>query len=118
MLVVTTENAVGYRVVKVLGTVFGISVRSRGFIGNALGNMRAVFGGNQQGFIDIVEETRQAAVADMMRSAADMGANAILMMRFDSGEFGSGKGQAMNEVVAYGTAAVLESGQESVSRAG
>jgi uncharacterized protein YbjQ (UPF0145 family) len=108
MLVVTTENVTGYRVTKVVGTVFGISVRSRSFIGNILGSWRAAMGGTQSGYAKMVEETRREAILDMMKSAAGIGGNAVVMMRFDSGEFGAGKGQAMNEVVAYGTAVIVE----------
>ena len=108
VLVVTTENVPGYRVVKVIGAVFGVSVRSRNVLGNALGSIRAVFGGHQGGYAKLVSANRDAAVVDMIAQAASAGANAIVMTRFDSGEFAAGRGQAMNEVVAYGTAVVLE----------
>ena len=108
VLVVTTENVPGYRVVRVLGTVFGVSVRSRNVFGNVLGSIRATFGGNQAGYAKLVSDNRDAAVENMMDQAEEAGANAVVMARFDSGEFAAGRGQAMNEVVAYGTAVVLE----------
>ena len=119
VLVVTTEHVPGYRVVRVLGTVFGVSVRSRNVFGNALGSFRAAFGGNQAGYAKLVSDNRDAAVEDMMNQAEEAGANAVVMSRFDSGEFAAGRGQAMNEVVAYGTAVVLEldPGQRAVSMA-
>lgn len=117
VLVVTTENVPGYRVVRVLGTVFGVSVRSRNVFGNVLGSIRATFGGHQAGYAKLVSDNRHAAVENMMDQAEEAGANAVVMARFDSGEFAAGRGQAMNEVVAYGTAVVLERdpGQRAVS---
>lgn len=118
VLVVTIENVPGYRVARILGTVFGVSVRSRNVFGNAIGSIRAAFGGNQAGYAKLVSDNREAALEDMMNQAEEAGANAVVMARFDSGEFAAGRGQAMNEVVAYGTAVVLEldPGQRAVSR--
>lgn len=105
---VTTETIHGFQIVRTLGTVYGISVKSRNFVGNALGNLRATFGGEQGGYANLVSATRQEAIASMLQQADGIGANAVVGMRFDSGEFDSGKGQSMEQVVAYGTAVVLE----------
>jgi uncharacterized protein YbjQ (UPF0145 family) len=108
MLIVTTENVRGYRVAKVIGLVFGVSVRSRSFFGDMLGSIKAALGGRQAGYVKMISENRTEAVKDMIWHAERVGANAIVMARFDSNEFGAGRGHAMNEVVAYGTAVVLK----------
>ena len=68
----------------------------------------AVFGGAQTGYINLVNQTRDEAIAALQAHAGSLGANAVLGMRFDSGEFDAGQGQAMNEITAYGTAVILE----------
>ena len=80
---------------------------SRSFIGNALGNIRAAFGGSQTGYAKMVAESRDEALGLLAEEAARLGANAIIAMRFDSGEFDAGRQQSMNEVTAYGTAVVV-----------
>ncbi|MBU2770124.1 YbjQ family protein [Acidithiobacillus caldus] len=105
---VTTETVHGFRIVQTLGTVFGTSVRSRNDIGNWMGNLRANFGGSQGGYAHLVSATRQEAISMMLQQADGIGANAVIGMRFDSGQFDSGKGQSMEQCVAYGTAVVLE----------
>jgi uncharacterized protein YbjQ (UPF0145 family) len=101
MLVVTTENVPGHRVDNVLGQVFGVVVRSRGIGGNFMASLRTVFGGEIVEYTQMLEEARRHATDRMVRNATAMGANAVVMMRFDS----SGIGQVMTEIVAYGTAA-------------
>lgn len=108
VLILTTNDCPGARVARVLGPVYGCSVRSRSLVGNLLGGLRAAFGGEQQGYAAVVIETREKAIAALADAARGLGADAVLAMRFDSGEFDSGQGQAMNEVVAYGTAVVFE----------
>lgn len=108
MLVVTTENIKGYEIKQVLGATFGVSVRSRNVFGNMFGNLRSIFGGSQTGFADMVAKTREDALQNMEQHAASLGANAVIMMRFDSSQFDSGQGGSMNEVSAYGTAVIIE----------
>ena len=108
ILVITTNEVPGARITRVIGPVYGTSIRSRTIIGNFLGGIRAVFGGAQTGYINLVNQTRDEAIAALQAHAASLGANAVLGMRFDSGEFDAGQGQAMNEVTAYGTAAIIE----------
>jgi uncharacterized protein YbjQ (UPF0145 family) len=103
MLIVTTENVPGRRVVAVKGEVFGIVVRSRGLLGNLLAGLRAIFGGEIHEYTTLLEEARRHAIDRLARNARMMGANAVVMMRFDSSEIG----QVMSEIVAYGTAVVL-----------
>lgn len=108
VLVVTTNEVANARIVRVIGPVFGTSVRSRSALGNALGSMRAAFGGSQGGYIRMLNETRAEAIEALKAHAASYGANAVVAMRFDSGEFDSGRGQSMAEITAYGTAAILQ----------
>ena len=107
MLVVTTENVPGFRVSKVLGQCFGVVVRSRGIGGNIVAGLRSIIGGEIPEYTQLLEEARRHAVDRLVRNATLMGANAVVMMRFDSSEIG----QTMSEIVAYGTAVILEPGE-------
>ena len=104
MIVVTTENLTGHRVREVKGQVFGVVVRSRGLAGNIMAGLRSIFGGEITEYTQLLEEARRHAVDRMVRNAQRMGANAVVMMRFDSAEMG----QTMSEIVAYGTAVVVD----------
>jgi uncharacterized protein YbjQ (UPF0145 family) len=104
MIVTTTENIPGHRVIESLGQVFGVVVRSRGLGGNIAAGLRSIFGGEIKEFTSLVEDTRKHAIDRLVQNATLMGADAVVMMRFDSGSIG----QVMNEVVAYGTAVRLE----------
>jgi uncharacterized protein YbjQ (UPF0145 family) len=104
MIVTTTENVPGHNVTRTIGQVFGVVVRSRGLGGNISASLRSIVGGEIPEYTRLVEDTRRHAIDRMIANATAMGANAVVMMRFDSGEIA----QAMNEVVAYGTAVVLD----------
>ena len=104
MLVATTETVAGHRVRQTLGQCFGVTVRSRGLGGNIMAGLRSIVGGEISEYSQMLEEARRHAVDRMVQNATLMGANAILMMRFDSSEIG----QTMSEIVAYGTAVVLD----------
>jgi uncharacterized protein YbjQ (UPF0145 family) len=104
MLVVTTENVPGYKVTRVIGQVFGVVVRSRGLGGDIVAGLRSLVGGEINEFTEMLEDARRHAIDRMIVNASMMQANAIIMMRFDGSEIG----QSMSEVVAYGTAAVIE----------
>jgi uncharacterized protein YbjQ (UPF0145 family) len=104
MLVTTTETIPGMRRTKTLGQVFGVVVRSRGLGGNIVAGLRSIVGGEIHEYTQLLEETRRQAVDRLVRNATTMGANAVVMMRFDSSEIG----QYMSEIVAYGTAVVME----------
>ncbi len=104
MMVVTTENIAGHRVVEVRGQCFGVVVRSRGLGGNIMAGLRSIVGGEISEYTQLLEEARRHAVDRLVQNATAMGANAVLMMRFDSAEIG----QTMSEIVAYGTAAIVE----------
>ena len=104
MIVVTTENIAGHRVVETRGQVFGVVVRSRGIGGNLMAGLRSIVGGEIHEYTQMLEEARRHALDRLVQNATAMGANAVVMMRFDSAEIG----QTMSEIVAYGTAVVLE----------
>jgi uncharacterized protein YbjQ (UPF0145 family) len=103
MIVTTTENVPDSEVVKTLGQVFGLTVRSRGIGGNIAALLKSLAGGEIRSYVKLNEDSRRQAIDRMVQNAAAMGANAVTMMRFDSSEMGAG----MAEIVAYGTARVL-----------
>ncbi|MDE2496904.1 MAG: YbjQ family protein, partial [Xanthomonadaceae bacterium] len=86
------------------GQVFGLVVRSRGIGGNVMAGLRSIVGGEISEYTQMLEEARRHATDRMVQNAQAMGANAVVMMRFDSSEIG----QTMSEIVAYGTAVVIE----------
>jgi uncharacterized protein YbjQ (UPF0145 family) len=104
MLVATTESIAGHRTVETKGTVFGVVVRSRGLGGNIAAGLRSLVGGEIKEYTIMIEEARRHAIDRMVENATAMGANAVTMMRFDSSEIG----QTMSEIVAYGTAVLVE----------
>jgi uncharacterized protein YbjQ (UPF0145 family) len=107
MIVTTTEHVPGQRVVDVKGQVFGLVVRSRGLGGNILAGLRSLGGGEIKEYTELLEASRRQALDRMIQNATVMGANAVVMMRFDGSELG----RSMSEIVAYGTAVVLETAQ-------
>lgn len=104
MIVVTTENVTGHRTVRMIGQCFGVVVRSRGLGGNIMAALRSLAGGEIHEYTQMLEEARRHALDRLVANATSMGANAVLMMRFDSAEIGN----TMSEIVAYGTAAIIE----------
>jgi uncharacterized protein YbjQ (UPF0145 family) len=104
MIVTTTENIPGARVVKTLGQVFGLTVRSRSLGGNIAAGLKSLVGGEIGSYVKLSEDSRRQALDRLVKNAASMGANAVTMMRFDSAEMGRG----MSEIVAYGTARVVD----------
>ncbi|HEX2818629.1 MAG TPA: heavy metal-binding domain-containing protein [Streptosporangiaceae bacterium] len=104
MVVTTTENIPGTRVVKTIGQVFGLTVRSRSLGGNIAAALKGLVGGEIGSYVKLNEDSRRQALDRMVQNAAAMGANAVTMMRFDSTEMG----RSMSEIVAYGTARIVE----------
>ena len=103
MIIATTENIAGYRTVETKGQVFGLVVRSRGLGGQVMASVRSLFGGEITEYTQLLEVARQHAIDRLIANATNMGANAVVMVRFDSSEIG----QQMSEIVAYGTAVVV-----------
>ena len=104
MIVATTENIAGHETVETKGQVFGLIVRSRGLAGNITAAFRSLGGGEIHEYTQMLEDSRRQAIDRMVENATAMGANAVTMMRFDSSEIG----QTMSEIVAYGTAVIVE----------
>ena len=103
MLISTTPTISGYRITSVIGAVFGVVVRSRGLGGNIMAGLRSLGGGEIHEYTQLLEQTRTEAVSRLAQRAEQLGANAIVSMRFDS----SAIGDIMSEIVAYGTAVTV-----------
>ena len=104
MIIATTNDLPGYRIVRVIGLVRGITVRSRSIIGNFGGALQSLVGGNLSIFTNLAEQARQEALNLMIAHAEQEGANAVIAMRYDSNEITDG----ITEVLAYGTAVRVE----------
>jgi uncharacterized protein YbjQ (UPF0145 family) len=104
MIVVTTPYLPGHRIVANKGMVFGLVVRSRGLGGNLMAALRSLGGGEIHEYTSLLEDTRRQALDRLVRNATIVGANAIISMRYDSSELSG----TMSEIVAYGTAVVVE----------
>ncbi|WP_020178148.1 heavy metal-binding domain-containing protein [Methylopila sp. M107] len=105
VIVVTTNDLPGYRIVEYLGVARGITVRSRSVVGNFVGSVQSIFGGQIGAFMELAEAARREAYDHLVSEARLMGANAVLAMRYDGNEITDG----VTEVLAYGTAVVVES---------
>jgi len=100
MIVTTSTSLEGYKVTDHLGVIRGITVRSRGIGGNFLGGLQTLVGGRNSVYTDLCEQSRQEAYDLMILHAQQVGANAIINMRYDANEIMQG----VTEVLAYGTA--------------
>jgi len=100
----TAFSITGYRIVRELGIVRGLTVRTRGVGGRFLAGISGVVGGKVDAYIDMCEQARGEALQHMIDHAQAMGANAVIGMRYDTTEIAEG----MDEVLAYGTAVVIE----------
>ncbi|RFZ85484.1 YbjQ family protein [Mucilaginibacter terrenus] len=103
-LITTSNNLEGYKIVKHLGVVRGITVRSRSVVGNFAGGLQSLFGGRLSVYVELCENAREEAYHLLIQHAQAMGANAIISMRYDANEVMQG----ITEVLAYGTAVVVE----------
>jgi uncharacterized protein YbjQ (UPF0145 family) len=103
-MVTTAFELPGYRVVRNLGLVRGITVRSRSIFGTLGASLQTIVGGNITLFEDMCEQTREQALDLMMEHAAEHGANAVIGVRYDANEVMQG----VTEVIAYGTAVQVE----------
>jgi uncharacterized protein YbjQ (UPF0145 family) len=102
-IMTTMEPPPGFVVEKVLGSCWGITVRSRSVVGTACAGCQTMFGGEITALTELANDARNQAMKRLEEHAKALGANAVLMMRFDSGELM----QNTNEIVAYGTAVRL-----------
>lgn len=104
MLIVTSDTIAGHEITEVKGECFGVIVRSRGLGGNLMAGLKSLAGGEIKQYTTMLEDSRKEALDRMVKNAQAMGANAIVTMRYDSSELS----QSMSEIVAYGTAVVVE----------
>lgn len=104
ILITTSTYLDGYKVVRQLGLVRGITVRSRSILGNMAGGFMTIFGGKSAIYTELCENAREEALQLMMHHANDLGANAIISMRYNANEVMNG----LTEVLACGTAVVVE----------
>jgi uncharacterized protein YbjQ (UPF0145 family) len=102
MIVATTNDLAGHKIVRNLGVVRGIVVRSRSIVGNIGASIQSLFGGNITLYTSLCERARSDAYELMIQHAQEMGANAVIAMRYDANEIAAG----ITEVLAYGTAVV------------
>lgn len=103
-LITTAFTIDGYKIAKNLGVVRGITVRSRNMFATIGASLQTIVGGNITLFTELCEKTRIEAFEIMVKHAEEIGANAIIGMRYDANDVMSG----VTEVLAYGTAVVLE----------
>ncbi len=103
-MVTTAFGFGGYRITRNLGIVRGITVRSRSVVGNFVGGLQTLVGGNITIFTELCEHAREEAFGLMVQHAQQMGANAIIGMRYDANDVMEG----VTEVLAYGTAVIVE----------
>jgi uncharacterized protein YbjQ (UPF0145 family) len=104
VLIVTTNEIPGYRIIRVHGDVFGLIVRARNYFSNLGAQFRTIAGGEVAGYTRLLTDSRNQARLRMWHEARARGANAVVGMRFDCNEIGD----IMSEVVAYGTAVTAE----------
>ena len=104
--VATTDTIPGRTTVTYVGPVFGVIARSMGFAKGFKGGFKALRSGEVKEFTDVLQAARHHAVERMVKQAESMGANAVVGLRYDSGDVGEQQGMA--EIVAYGTAIVIE----------
>ncbi len=103
-MVTTAMELPGHRIVRNVGVVRGLTVRSRSVIGNIGAALQSLVGGNITLYAELCEKARNDAFALMLEHAGNIGANAIVAMRYDANEVTDG----ITEVLAYGTAVIVE----------
>ena len=111
IIVVSTPYVPGYRITKNLGFTWGLVVRSRGIGGNLVAGLRTVFGGEIHEYTELLNQSRGQALDRLKANARALGANAIISVEFDSSELA----QSMTEVLACGTAVIVEPETAQVS---
>lgn len=102
IIVVTTENIPGHKY-EVIGDVFGVTTQSKNVMSDFGANLKSMIGGEVKAYTKMLQRSRKVALERLREEAKTMGADAVVMMRFDSGSIGTD----MQSVVAYGTAVKL-----------
>lgn len=107
---ISTSNYIsGYKVVETKGLVYGLTVRARGIGGDIGAGIKGLIGGEIKQYVVMMEESREESIKRCIEHAKDMGANAIISLRMDSDSIS----QNMQEVLAYGTAVVIEKKEDN-----
>ncbi len=104
VIVVTSNYVPGYRINRIIGLTWGLIVRSRGVGGNLSASLKSIVGGEINAYTKLLNESRMQAVERLIEHAKSLGANGVIDTRFDSSEIGG----VMNEVLAYGTAVIID----------
>lgn len=112
IVMVTTNYVPDKKIAKLIGTIFGVTVRSRGLGGNLMAGLRSLAGGEIKEYTQMLSEARNYALDRLRDAAEELGANAVVDVRFDTSEVGN----TMNEIVAYGTAVIVEDFKDPVER--
>jgi uncharacterized protein YbjQ (UPF0145 family) len=102
-MLITANYVSGYKIDRVLGLTYGITVRTRGIGGNFMAGLRTIKGGEVNEYTEMAGQARQQALDRLAEHAAALGANAVISVNFDSTEIG----QTMDEIIAFGTAVVV-----------
>ncbi len=112
VIMVTMNYVPGKNITKVIGTIWGITVRSRGIGGNIMAGLRSLGGGEIKEYSKMLSDARNTAMDRLRDAAKQLGANAVIELRFDSSDIG----QVMTEIVAYGTAVIVEDASGTAER--
>ncbi|MGA2917373.1 MAG: heavy metal-binding domain-containing protein [Methanoregula sp.] len=104
IIIVSTPYLPGYKITKTLGFTWGLIVRSRGLGRNITAGLRSLVGGEIHEYTELLNQSREQALDRLRGHARELGANAVVSVQFDSSEIG----QTMTELLAYGTAVVVE----------
>jgi uncharacterized protein YbjQ (UPF0145 family) len=111
IIIVSTPYLPGYKITKTLGFTWGLIVRSRGLGRNITAGLRSLAGGEIHEYTELLNQSREQALNRLRDHAKEMGANAVISVQFDSSEIG----QTMTELLAYGTAVVVEKDEVQAS---
>lgn len=112
IVMVTMNYVPGKKITKTIGSIWGITVRSRGLGGNIMASFRSLGGGEIKEYSKMLSDARNTAMDRLRDAAKQLGANAVVEVRFDSSDIG----QVMTEIVAYGTAVVVSDVSGDVDR--
>jgi uncharacterized protein YbjQ (UPF0145 family) len=110
IIVVSTPYLPGYRITKTIGFTWGLIVRSRGLGRNITAGLRSLAGGEIHEYTELLNQSREQALVRLRDHARDLGANAVVGVQFDSSEI-----SYMTEILAYGTAVVVEKETEKTN---
>lgn len=111
IVIVSTPYLSGYKITKTIGFTWGLIVRSHGLGGNIAAGLRSIVGGEIHEYTQLLNESREQALDRLKEHAKALGANAVVSVQFDSSEIGP----AMTELLAYGTAVIVEKDEVSAS---